>query len=140
LPPQEKENLIAFLRENVDVFAWNVYEAPGVDPDFIFHHLNVNLAILPKKQPPRRSSKKHFDVIKEEVNKLKQAGAIKEVFYPKWLANTMVVKKKSGKWRVCIDFTDLNNACPKDPFLMPRIDQLVDATIDHHWMSFLDAF
>ena len=92
------------------MFAWNVYEAPGVDPDFIFHHPNVNLAILLKKQPPRHSSKKHFDVIKEEVNKLKQAEAIKEVFYPEWLANTMVVKKKSGKWRICVDFTDLNIA------------------------------
>ena len=70
LPPQEKEKLIAFLRENVDVFAWNTYEAPRVDPDFICCHLNVNLAILPKKQPPRRSSKEHSDAIKEEVNKL----------------------------------------------------------------------
>ena len=61
--------------------------------------------------------------------KLKQAGAIKEVFYPEWLANTIVVKKKSEKWRVCIDFTDLNKACPKDPFSMPKIDQLVDATV-----------
>jgi len=62
------------------------------------------------------------------------------VFYPEWLANTMVVKKKSRKWQVCVDFTDLNKACPKDPFPIPRIDQLVDATIGHPRMSFLDAF
>ena len=74
------------------------------------------------------------------MTRLKQVGAIKEVFYPKWLANTVVVKKKSGKWRVCVDFTDLNKACPKDPFLMPKIDQLVDAAVDHPKMSFLDAF
>ena len=92
------------------MFAWNAYEAPGLDPDFICHHLNVNLAVFPRKQPPQRSSKEHSDAVKEEVNKLKQAGAIKEVFYPEWLANTMVVKKKSGKWRICVDFTDLNNA------------------------------
>ena len=72
--------------------------------------------------------------------KLKHAGVIKEVFYPKWLANTVVVKKKSGKWRVCVDFTDLNKTCPKDPFPMPRIEQLVDATVGHPWMSFLDDF
>ena len=72
--------------------------------------------------------------------KLKQARAIREVFYPEWLANTMVVKKKSGKWRVCIDFTDLNKACPNDPFPMLKIDQLVDATVGHPRMSFLDAF
>ena len=62
------------------------------------------------------------------------------VFYPEWLANTVVVKKKNGKWRVCVDFTDLNKACPKDPFPLPRIDQLVDATVGHPRMSFLDAF
>ena len=90
--------MIAFRRGNVDVFAWNAYEAPRVDPDFICHHLNVNLVVLPKKKPPRHSSKEHSDAVKQEVNKLKQVGAIKEVFYPEWLANTMVVKKKSGKW------------------------------------------
>ena len=63
--------------------------------------------------------------------KLKLAGAIKEVFYLEWLANIMVVKKKNEKWRVCVDFTDLNKACPKDSFPMPRIDQLVDATAGH---------
>ena len=70
----------------------------------------------------------------------KQAGAIKEVFYPKWLANTVMVKKKSGKWRIYVDFMDLNKVCPKDPFPMPKIYQLVDATVGHPRMSFLDAF
>ena len=68
--------------------------------------------------------------------KLKQVGAIKEVFYPEWLANTMVAKKKTRKWRVCIDFTNLNKACPKNPIPMPWIDQLMDATVGYHWMSF----
>ena len=67
-------------------------------------------------------------------------GLSKRFFNPEWLANTVVVKKKSGKWRVCVDFTDLNKACPKDPFPMPRIDQLVDATVGHPQISFLDAF
>ena len=74
------------------------------------------------------------------MNKLKQARAIKEMFYLEWLANTVVVKKKSGKWPVCMDSTDLNKACPKDPFPMPQINQLVDTTVGHPWMSFLDAF
>ena len=140
LPPQEKSTLIDFLRQNVDVFAWDTYEAPRVDLDFICHHLNVNPAVTPKKQPPRRSSKEHADVVREVVIKLKKAGAIKEVFYPEWLANTVVVKKKNGKWRVYVDFKDLNKACPKDPFPMPRIDRLVDSTVGHPRMSFLDAF
>ena len=74
------------------------------------------------------------------MRKLKQVKAIKEVFYPKWLANTVVIKKKNGKWQVCVDFTDLNRACPKDPFPLPRIDQLVDAAVNHPRMSFRNAF
>ena len=64
----------------------------------------------------------------------------KKVFYLEWLANMVVVKKKSGKWRVCINFTDLNKPCLKDPFPLPWIDQLMDATAGHPRMSFLDAF
>ena len=122
------------------MFAWNAYEALGMDSSFICHHLNVNPSVTPKMQPPRRSSKDYFDVVKDEVMKFKQVRAINEVFYPEWLANTVEVKKKSGKWRVCVDFTDLNKACPKDPFPMLRIDQLVDATVGHPRMSFLDVF
>jgi len=122
------------------VFAWSAYEAPRVDPSFICHHLNVNPSVTPKKQPPRLLSKDHSDAAKDGVIKLKQARAIKEVFYPEWLANIIVVKKKSEKWQVCMDFTDLNKACSKDPFPMPRIDQLVNTTVGHSRMSFLDAF
>ena len=96
LSPQERQKLIEFLRKNVDVFMWDAYEAPGVDPSFIYHHLNVNPSVTPKKQPPRRSSREHSDAVKDEVTKLKQVGTIKEVFYPEWLANTVVVRKKSG--------------------------------------------
>ena len=102
--------------------------------------MKVNPLITPRKQPPQCPSKEHAEAMREEVIKLKQAGAIKEVFYPEWLANTVVVKKKSGKWRVCVDFTNLNKACPKDPFPMPKIDQLLDTTVSHPQMSFLDAF
>ena len=91
-------------------------------------------------QKPCRSLDIHVKAIREEVDKLKEAEAIKQVYYPEWLANTVVVNKKNGKWRVCVDFTDLNKACPKDPFPMPKINQLVDATFGHPKMSFLDAF
>ena len=140
LPPQEKEELVKFLKRNIDMFAWDACDAQGIDPAFICHHLNVNPSITPKKQPPQCPSREHIDAIRGEVMKLKHAETIKEVFYPEWLANTVVVKKKSGKWRVCVDFTDLNKACPKDSFPMPRIDQLVDTKAGHHRMSFLDAF
>ena len=94
----------------------------------------------PKKQKPRRSTKEHVEAVKLEVKRLREFWAIKEIFFAKWLANTVVVKKKNGKWRVCVDFTDLNRACPKDLFPMPKIDQLVDATYRHPRMSFLDDF
>ena len=80
IPLQEKEQLVELLRRNVDVFAWDAYEAPRLDPKFICYHLNVNPSVTPKRQPPRRPSKEHVEVVKSEVTKLKQAGAIKEVF------------------------------------------------------------
>ena len=76
----------------------------------------------------------------EEVEKLKKASAITEVLYPSWLSNTVVVKKKIGKWKVYVNFTSLNRACPKDYFPLLKMDQLVDSTSGHARMSFLDAF
>ena len=73
-------------------------------------------------------------IVLEEVKRLLAAGTIKEVQYPTWLSNTVVVRKKNGKWRVCIDFTDLNKACP-----LPRIDQLGDSASGHDRLSFLDT-
>ena len=82
----------------------------------------------------------HVTAVKLEVRRLKEARVIKELFFLEWLANTLVVKKKNGKWRVCVDFINLNRARPKDPFPMLKINQLVDATYRHPRMSFLDAF
>ena len=62
---------MVFLKRNIDVFAWNAYEALGVDPSFICHHLNVNPSVTSKKQPPWRLSKEHSDVVKDDVMKLK---------------------------------------------------------------------
>ena len=91
----------------MDVFAWSLYEVPRVDLNFIMLKLNVDPCILLKKQRPRRSAKLHVDVMKDEVERLKCLGAIREVFFPEWLTN-MVVVKKNGKWKVCVYFTDLN--------------------------------
>ena len=81
----------------------------------------------------------HVDTVVEEVEKLKEANAIIEVLYLSWLSNTVMMKKKTSKWRVCVNFTSLNWACPKDCFPLPKIDQLVDSTSGHTHMSFLDA-
>jgi ribonuclease HI len=135
-----RDGLITLLLEYTDVFAWNPYEAPRVDPAFACHSLNVDPLIRPVVQKGRRISPVHQEAVCEEVDRLMKARTIKEILYPTWLSNTVVIKKKNGKWRVCIDFTDLNKACPKDPFPLPKIDQLVDATSGHQRMSFLDAF
>ncbi|KAL0319648.1 UNVERIFIED_CONTAM: Transposon Ty3-G Gag-Pol polyprotein [Sesamum radiatum] len=80
------------------------------------------------------------DIIRKEVEKLLVAGHIRPVQYPEWLANVVLVPKPNKKWRMCIDFTDLNRACPKDSYPLPRIDALVDSTAGCEMMSFLDAF
>ena len=74
------------------------------------------------------------------MDKLLDAEFIKEIQYPEWLSNVVVVQKKNGKWQVCVDYTNLNDACPKDTFPLPRIDQIVDTTTDHYLLSFLDAY
>ena len=76
----------------------------------------------------------------DEVNKLLAAGFIRVVYYPNWLANVVLVKKANGKWKMCVDFTDLNKACTKDNFPLPRIDQMVDSTAGHKFLTFVDAF
>ena len=78
--------------------------------------------------------------IAEEVRKLLKANFIREIYYPKWLANIVMVKKANSKWRMCVDFTDLNKAYPNDSYLLPRIDLLVESTAGHQLLSFMDAF
>ena len=105
---EDRMGMLLFVVTNVDVFAWSPYEVLGVDPEFVVHKLNVDPLFPPKKQKLRRSTKEHVEAVRQEVNKLKEAGAINEIFFSEWLANTVVVKKKNGKWRVCVNFTNLN--------------------------------
>ena len=112
----------------------------GIDPAVITHRLNVSPSFKPVKKKRRCFAPERQKAINEEVGKLLQENAIREVEYPEWLANVVLVKKANGKWRICIDFTDINRACPKDSFPLPRIDLIVDATAGHELLSFMDAF
>ena len=112
----------------------------GVDSAVITHRLNVNTSFKPVKQKRRSFALERQKAINEEVGKLLQAKAIREVDYPEWLANVVLVKKANGKWRLYIDFIDINRAYPKDSFPLPRIDLIVDATVGHELLSFMDAF
>lgn len=98
LPLQEKEELIEFLKINIDVFAWDACDAPKIDPAFICHHLNVNPSIAPKKQPFCCPSREHADAIRDEVTKLKCTRAIKEVFLPRMVGQHRGGQKE--KWKM----------------------------------------
>ena len=135
-----KSLLTQFLRQNRDVFAWKQSDMGGIDPVVITHILNTNPSFKPVKQKCRSFAPERQKAINKEVSKLLQARAIRELEYSEWLANVVLVKKANGKWRLCIDFTDINKACPKDSFPLPRIDLIVDATAGHELLGFMDAF
>ena len=112
----------------------------GIDPSITTHELNVDPNIKPIRQKRRKLGPERSKAVVEEVERLLSAGSIAEVRYPEWLANPVVVKKKNGKWRMCVDFTDLNKACPKDSYPLPNIDRLVESTAGNEMLTFMDAF
>ncbi|XP_074362906.1 uncharacterized protein LOC141703225 [Apium graveolens] len=140
LTPRLKEGLSIFLLENLDVFAWSHSDMVWIDPEIMCHRLNIDPKHKGVRQKRRAVSGERAIALAEEVERLLDVGLIRESFYPEWLANPVLVKKPNGKWRTCVDFTDLNKACPKDSFPLPRIDQLVDATAGHALLSFMDAY
>jgi hypothetical protein len=118
--------LVAFLEANADVFAWEPSQMPGVPREVIEHHLKINPDAKLVSQKPRKQSVEQKDFIRKEVRKLLDVGFIEEVHHPVWLANPVIIPKANGKLRMCIDYTSLNKACPKDLYPLPRIDQIVD--------------
>ncbi|KAL0395106.1 UNVERIFIED_CONTAM: hypothetical protein Slati_4476800 [Sesamum latifolium] len=134
-----REQVINCLRKNKDIFAWTPQDLEGIDPGIIIHHLNFDHTIKPVKQKKRHFGPKKDKIIQGEVNKLLAAGHIREIQFPEWLSNTVLVPKPGRKWRMCIDFRDLNKACPKYYYLLPRIDQLVDSTSGCKLLSMMDA-
>ncbi|XP_050207820.1 uncharacterized protein LOC126657205 [Mercurialis annua] len=122
--PKIESEITAMLKNNVKTFAANASEIVGIDPQVITHDLNVAEAANPVKQKKRKFSEEKQKIIAEEVEKLEKAGFIREVHYPEWVANVVIVKKANGKNRMCVDYTDLNKACPKDSYPLPDIDQL----------------
>ena len=110
---------------------------PGIPREVAEHSLDIRASSKPMKQRLRRFDEEKRRAIREEIHKLLAAGFIKEVFHPEWLANPILVKNKNGKWRMCVDYTSLNKACPKNPFPLPRIDQIVDSTRDVKFCLFL---
>jgi len=113
---------------------------PGIPREVVEHSLEIRAGSKPVKQRLRRFKEENLKIIGEEVHKLLTAGFIKEVHHPDWLANHVLVKKKNGKMRMCVDYTSLNKACPKVPFPLPHINQMVNSTTGCETLSFLDAY
>jgi hypothetical protein len=132
--------LVDFLHANTDIFAWSPSDMPDIPREVAEHSLDILPHSRAVQQRLRRLDEERRWAIRVELRKLLEAGFIKEVFHPTWLANPVLVKKKNGKWRMCVDYTSLKKACPKVPFPLPRIDQIIDSTAGCELLYFLDAY
>ena len=140
LSVEERMHLVELLKEYEDVFAWQYDEMLGIDPELVAHSLNVEQGTRLVVQPMRTF---HPDVevqIAQEVKKLLSSVFIKPIQHPRWLSNIVPVKKKNGQIRCCVDFHNLNKACPKDEFPLPNMDLLIDLAAGHAMFSFMDGF
>ncbi|KAL0282866.1 UNVERIFIED_CONTAM: Transposon Ty3-G Gag-Pol polyprotein [Sesamum angustifolium] len=133
------EKIVQCLCRNMDIFAWTPQDLEGIDSNVITHYLNVDPGVKPAKQKKRHFRSGKDKIIQAKIDELMAAGHIREIQFPEWLSNVVLVPKLAGKWRMCIDFRDLNKACLKDFYLLPRIDQLVDSTSGCELLSMMDA-
>ena len=132
--------LVDFLRANRDIFAWKPSDIPGIPREVTKHDLKIHLGSKLVKQRLCCFDEGKHRTIGEEIPKLLATGFIKEVYHPEWLANPVLIQKKSRKWRMCVDYTGLNKACPKDPFPLSCMDQIVDSTSGCETLCFLDTY
>lgn len=107
----------------------------GIDPEVMVHKLNIGKTTRLVRQKMRNFAAHKYMVVAEEVDKLMDAEFIWEVHYLEWLSNMVMVKKANRKWRVCVDFTDLNKVYPTDSFSLPRIDTLMDSTSRQNYLA-----
>ncbi|GJX54008.1 reverse transcriptase domain-containing protein [Tanacetum coccineum] len=127
-------------QQNLDIFAWKPADMTGFLRHMAEHSLNVREGCPPVRQKKRGQAPKRNKAIQEEVEKLVDAGIMKEVHYHRWLSNPVMVKKHDGSWRMCVDFKDLNKACPQDGYPLPEIDWKVESLCGYPFKCFLDAY
>lgn len=140
LPYKLKDELTTLLKENVDIFMWDATIITGVPKQLVEHKINERPGSKPIQQKKRGQSKDIYKAINDEADKLVKAGIVQELLFPSWVANPVLVKKGDGKWRMCIDFTNPNKACPKDCYSLPSINEKIESLHGHKWKSFLDAY
>src|SRR2546428_2966079 len=134
------ENLKACLKKNEKAFAWSYEDMPGIDRSIAQHFIPTDPDKKPVKQKRRRIRPEWAKKIKAEITKQLEAGFLKVVQYPEWLANIVPVPKKDGRVRMCVDYRDLNKASPKDDFPLPHIDVLIDNAAGKGCYSIMDGF
>ncbi|KAM1696120.1 hypothetical protein ACFXTN_027679 [Malus domestica] len=149
LSPPIRLAWISFLQENTEVFAWSYEDMSGISPDIICHRLSIDPKTKPVRQKQRSYNAERYEAMKSEVEKLKSIGFVREVNYPTWVANGVLVKKNLTKesllhqkvlWRMCVDYTDLNTGCPNDSFPLPLVDRLIESMAGCELLSFMNAY
>jgi len=128
------------LKKNMELFAWLAVDVLGINPEVITQQLSVYKEAFPVSQKKINLGEEKRLEARAEAEKLLKAGFIREARYSTWLANVVMVTKPNGKWRMCVDYKDLNKASPKDSYPLPNINRLVDGAADHKILSFLDAY
>ncbi|GJY26984.1 reverse transcriptase domain-containing protein [Tanacetum coccineum] len=140
LSAKGRTELCSLLKENLDIFAWQSSDITGVPRSIVEHRLNIREGYSPVRQKKRGQAPERAKAIQTEVQKLVEAGIKREVYYHEWLSNPAMVKKHDGSWRMCVDFTDLNKACPQDCYPLPEIDWKVESLCGYPFKCFLDAY
>nr|GFA41794.1 reverse transcriptase domain-containing protein [Tanacetum cinerariifolium] len=140
LSAKGRTELCSLLKENLDMFAWQPSHMTGVPRSVAEHQLNIREGYSPIRQKKRGQAPERAKAIQAEVQKLVEAGIMREVYYHDWLSNRVMVKKHNGSWRMCVYFTDLNKACPQDCYPIPEIDWKVESLCDCPFKCFLDAY
>jgi len=135
-----RAQVIACLRENVDLFAWSATDMPDIDPNVACHKLSVSPSVSVVAQRRRKQSPEKAEAAEKVVKDLLEANFIYEARYTTWLSNVVLVKKSNGKWCMCVYYIGLNRACPKDAYPLPNIDKLVDNSSGYKLLSFMDAY
>nr|GEX31969.1 reverse transcriptase domain-containing protein [Tanacetum cinerariifolium] len=140
LSDKRRTELCALLKKNLDIFAWQHFDMTGVPRSIAEHKLNIREGCLPVRQKKRGQAPERTKAIQAEVQKLIEARIMRAVYYHDWLSNPVMVKKHDGSWRMCVDFTDLNKACPQDCYPLAEIDWKVESLCGYPFKCFLDAY
>ncbi|GJT82798.1 hypothetical protein Tco_1057140 [Tanacetum coccineum] len=140
LSAKGRTNLCSLLKRNLDIFAWQPSDMTGVPRSVAEHRLNIREGYSPVRQKKRGQALDRAKAIQAEVKKLVEAGIMRKVFYHEWLSNPVMVKKHDGGWRMCVDFTDLNKACPQDCYPFQKLTGKLNLFAVTPFKCFLDAY